>query len=110
MHGASSGVRIEVTDFISFVNPQPTDTATLEIRSLGDAPAVINRIRFEDGILFELVTPPQFPLTINPGQTTAIAIGLKQLPQTGNYFVDTLHVHSDDPRRPDIRVGVELRR
>jgi len=110
IRAATTGsIRVVTNDFISFVNPQLTDTRILEIQNLGDVPAAISAIRFEDGTLFQLVAPPQFPLTINPGQKAAVTIGLKQLPPSGVYF-DTVHVLSNDLRRPDIRVGLELRR
>lgn len=111
LRGAASGVRLEVTDAISFVNPQQSDPATLEIRNIGSTPAVISDVwfeRFEQNKYFQLATPVQLPFTIQPGQKVDLTIEVKQLPSSGT-VLEILHVESNDLQRPDIRVMVAIR-
>lgn len=117
MRGSSAGVRLIATDFISFQNPQPTDTKTIEIENLGDVPATIDQIKFDNGTVFELVSPPQFPITINPGQKVTITIGLKSplptpaptpRPSGPYYFSDNLYLYTNDSQHPIINVGLAL--
>jgi len=74
-----------------------TATRELPLTNTGGADLVIDGIWLQNGGVFELEDPPEFPLTIPPGGTTSVTI---RFDPTGlGRMSDTLYIASNDPDR-----------
>jgi len=74
-----------------------TATRELPLTNTGGADLVIEGIWPQSGSVFELEDPPEFPLTIHPGETSTVTIHFDPA-GLGRSF-DTFYIQSNDPDR-----------
>jgi len=74
-----------------------TATRELPLTNTGGADLVIEGIWPQNGGVFELEDPPDFPLTIPPGETSSVTIHFD--PVGLGRSNDTFYIHSNDPDR-----------
>ncbi len=80
-----------------FVAASGQASRSLPLTNVGGADLIVNDIVAQNGVAFEIAAPPEYPVTITPGETLTLEIVFD--PAGYGNFTDTFFIESNDPDR-----------